>query len=332
MNKKFIYAKPGSNRVSHEKKRREELNGAVRMDIERPTQYAICVDIGNGDGKWIEPKFVFLIRLKEKYHLINLRLKLFLHSNWPLILVVIVLFSSSFFLDSGSLLSLWISLLASILFYIVNDVYPRKKRAKYESLKISSIIKELNELKNFQYINLGYLNHLAKKDFLNDGGVERDKGIDENKAIILINLMEQKKNSREIKYWDSNLEDYMGKKYQTYGEYFVDAHMFLKKKLVELQEIIKPELFPNLYKPVNDIAFNLRKASFHKDDIWGFTPYEYVKRHFQYIEFLECLYQEECSPYIGFIPIPLNIILSYDEDFVRRSYHPNLDSIPESDR
>jgi hypothetical protein len=302
----------------------EPSDEMVIMDKQRPSEFSICRKISANKGEWVEPNWVKISYLKfqrfygQKLMIYKIKLKIYK----PIILSILLLVLSFvlIFLWGGKdwenySISIFTGFIISIIFYSINDNFPRNKRAQFDSLRIQNILSVLVNLKDAQYRLIGFRSQEIHRK------IQKEPAMDSEKSKKLTELM--------LSCKTYTIEPFTLGKYNTSENtdtiynYFNAAHQILQENIVSLKECVRADTLPEFYQSLIRIEEILKfKKPNYMSNLSDY-PENYEQYHFRLIEYIECMYNIECVPYVAFTPVARSTILEFSEEFKNKSRFPN---------
>lgn len=312
------------------------------MSSDRPTEHSYCVKTGEGKGDWVTPSLLKRRWINKKNNLIRklYSAKVHLKVKQPIYQsVIIFIFICIFnyvafkhikpsFPYIDYIASLLTSISASIIIHLTIFIYPKKLKIQKYSHKIALIIKDISDIKYLQYVNLGYIKHWTDEDYFTQKNT-RDTSINNKKLNKLFILMNETFLSNHPTHPDHSISSYYNKQpFTNNKEYFENCHEIFIVKLQELKNNINEEHFPNFYFSITTMIANLKRPTilnYLKINLnHEVALKEYINRHFEHIEMVECLYELECKPFTNYTYGNPNYFMEFSNDFKKQSYHPRL--------
>lgn len=301
-------------------------DGMVEMLTRRPSIYAKCKKISEDKGIWIEPS-----RFKQRWSMwktnISVRLpvmKAKLRIVSPLIISLLLVTVPGIlitFVNEKELSSYWMAIATSFLvsccFYLINVSYPKRKRVQFEALRIQTLLRRMVELKDAQYRILGFRSQdLSHKLVFEDS-------MNENKARVLIELMAYYSPNKAIVAERQYLRQFSTVPHSDeLRGYFYASHELFLALFEELKLVVQPDLFPRFYRALMRMDEQLKYEKIYGIQNLFDDPEEYEKYHFRLIEYIECLYESECVPYVIYTPLARTTVVRFDDKFKTLSQYP----------
>gem|GEM_PF-5063777 len=300
--------------------------GAVELTNERPSVFAICVKTGPGKGKWVEPSWLKTqwLKLKGQYYarmpIYKVRLRILAPVLFSVLLVTVpgvLVFNG----NEAERQSYWMAIVTSFVvtwgFYFINVSFPKRKRALFEASRVQTLLARLIQLKDAQYRILGFRNddesHIMKPE----------DGMNGNKARVLIDLMRDYDPNMSVGHHSQCLGGYARLPYtNTLSGHFDASHKLFLHIFEELKEVVKPELFPKFYRALVRMDEQLKyKKAPYLPNLFN-RPEDYEAFHFRLIEYIECLYEMECVPFVIYTPVERGVYMKFDATFKLRASNP----------
>ncbi|KEI72321.1 hypothetical protein [Endozoicomonas elysicola] len=301
-------------------------SGMVEMLTRRPSPYAKCKKVSEGKGIWVEPSrlktklLIWKTNTQIKLPVLKAQLRIIspLIASALLVLIPGVLLT---FVNESKLSNYWMAIITSFLvsccFYLINVSYPKRKRIQFEALRIQTLLRRIVELKDAQYRILGFRSsELSHKLVVEDS-------MSENKARVLIELMDyyplNKSTATELQYLReySNILDS-----DKLRGYFYASHELFLSLFEELKLVIHADLFPKFYRSLMRMDEQLKYEKIHRGGHLFDIPEDYEKFHFRLIEYIECLYETECVPFVIYTPLARMTVMRFDEKFKKLASYP----------
>ncbi|OCH67881.1 hypothetical protein [Vibrio splendidus] len=300
--------------------------GMVEVSEERPSIFAKCKKVSEGKGVWVEPSWIEgkWLTLKNWWHTrfpcYKAKLRILQPILLSLVLVAIpgiIVYKTNNSEWGNYLMAIVTGFLVSCCFYLINVSYPRRKRAQFEALRIFTLLRRLVELKDTQYRILGFrsseISHVLRKE----------DPMNVNKARVLVDLMESYNRDKCTRRETQCLREYseLPDTHKLSGHFDASHKLFLSI-FEELKSVVKPELFPTFYRALMRMDEQLKYEKCHSSTNLFNTPREYEQYHFRLIEYIECLYEMECVPFVVFTPLTHFTVLEFDDRFRKLAAYP----------
>jgi len=219
--------------------------------------------------------------------------------------------------NSSVLQNIIISILAAAIFNIFINIIPTEFNKYKKSIKIGKVVGLLSELKNSQYIDIGYL--LNPWDNENMFMKKQDISMHKDKALILLQKIQEKIIHKPEIVLNEIKKDFNLTRKQINVEYFNYAHNILKSEIKRLLELDFSGLFQVFYNSLVELNEQMDRNFFVNNGEYKFNNnYEishYITEHFTMIEYIEVLYTKECIEYSNVYFGYLNYNLKYDKKF-----------------
>lgn len=313
------------------------------MKGENPTKYHICIDNGDGTGSWKLDKTKFskifkyflynrnklpyiiktinYLKVYCKYIPIKFLQNLIKLNDINKKITYITLVTSLLLIiiseNSSVLQNIIISILAAAIFNIFINIIPTEFNKYKKSIKIGKVVGLLSELKNSQYIDIGYL--LNPWDNENMFMKKQDISMHKDKALILLQKIQEKIIHKPEIVLNEIKKDFNLTRKQINVEYFNYAHNILKSEIKRLLELDFSGLFQVFYNSLVELNEQMDRNFFVNNGEYKFNNnYEishYITEHFTMIEYIEVLYTKECIEYSNVYFGYLNYNLKYDKKF-----------------
>lgn len=324
------------------------------MDCERPTNFHICKNSGNGKGKWVldknklsknhiyfmknRKKIPYIIKVinKNKKTIFKILSKIdyrFLKNLFSLndiskkitaIFFIINLIGIFITKENTSINNLFISMIAAPVFYFFISIIPLEFSKRKKAFKLGQQIGNLSKVKNTQYINIGYLSSTLKHKNMYEE--IKDHSMNKDKAITLKNLIKLNINNESEVIEDNIKEDFRLTE-MTNKDYFILSYKFLNETINKILKVEIENEFPKFYDLLIYYKESLEKVSKEKvitefsDD---YSIGKYIMYHFTIIEYIECLYYYECLNYSNILFGHFNYLKEFDNNFKDSTYHGRI--------
>lgn len=309
--------------------------GFLIMDENRPTNNHICVDNGDGTGRWeidrsklsktflfflkrrnwlfciikiinmVKPLFKTISKFIRQYLYVLIFVKNLLHLNdmnkkitytvGTLSLLLIICLAKG-----STLQSIIISIFAASIFNVFIIIIPSEIKKNKKALKIAKFMGSISEIKNSEYINLKYLKDPMQIESMYDKFI--DTSMDKKKALKLLDCI--LKNIHEQPECISGIlkNEYRNNGYNTNLAYITIAEKYVDDLLHKIVDLDCIDLFPKFNFCLEEIIEKKKEnKEFYK--VYSLNDKhdigQFITVHFKFIEYLEYWYIKECMPYIN---------------------------------